>query len=349
MTLSPVFRSERAVEVLAKEGIWEQFEPAMVRQAAAVNMIHDDLPNVIGEDFIGPEGTADPGLGFLQDYFFLTLFNSLFESLGVIEERLPIYAELDFCIMGTITAADNLFDDQDKSLLPLKSSAGRRYRSILQLMSFERLIRRVGDRAISRNQFSAGAYSLVQLQLMNNMAGIGKLEGSEEGGVNEIPNPETMLDRVHRVRGGELFGLAFAAPLILEEGTVRERMLQADPAVRRLGTAFQIVDDLTDFEFDIGRRSHNLLVSRIHHEGRPDEKKKLDSLLSAGGVDEKDLVENLFANSARWVLDVARDEARSAFESLSALGYWFPPRLADEVVHAIVGLDGVARMESLSK
>ena len=36
MTLSPVFRSERAVEVLAKEGIWEHFEPAMVRQAADI-------------------------------------------------------------------------------------------------------------------------------------------------------------------------------------------------------------------------------------------------------------------------------------------------------------------------
>ena len=35
----------------------------------------------------------------------------------VTPRRLPFYAELDFCIMGTITAADNLFDDQSKSLL----------------------------------------------------------------------------------------------------------------------------------------------------------------------------------------------------------------------------------------
>jgi hypothetical protein len=349
MTLSPVFRSEKAVEILGDKGIWDQFEPAMVRQAAAVDLVHNDLLNVIGESFIELDESAEPGLDFLQDYFFLTLFISLFESLGVLEDRLPFYAELDFCIMGTITAADNLFDDQDKSLLPLKSSAGARYRSILQLMSFERLIRRVGDRAVGRNQFSADAFSRVQLQLMNLMAGIGKLEGSEEGGVDEIPEPSTMLDRVHRVRGGELFGLAFAAPLILEEGPVREQMQQADPAVRQLGTAFQIVDDLTDFEFDVGRGSHNLLVSRIHHAGRADEKDKLNELLSTGAVREEGLVAGLFADSARWVLDVAQDEARAAFESLSALGYWFPPGLADEVVHAIVGLDGVARMESLTK
>ena len=34
--------------------------------------------------------------------------------------------------------------------------------------------------------------------------------------------------------------------------------------------------------------------------------------------------------------------------SSSALGHWFDPALADEVVHAIVGLDGVARMEALT-
>jgi hypothetical protein len=50
------------------------------------------------------------------------------------------------------------------------------------------------------------------------MARIGKLEGSEEGGVDEIPTPDEMVERVHRVRGGALFALAFVPPAVLEEG-----------------------------------------------------------------------------------------------------------------------------------
>ena len=60
------------------------------------------------------------------------------------------------------------------------------------------------------------------------------------------------------------------------------------------------------------------------------------------------LVESLFLNSAGSVLDIAYCEARAAFMGLADLGYWFDPSLADQVVHAIVGLDGVLRMEVLA-
>jgi len=361
MTLSPVFRSAQAVALLERQGIWKRFAPALVRQREAVAAVHRDLEEVIdelyrlapGQPTAGGDGRGANKLGdnaeltFLQDYFFLTLFLALFESLGIAPERLPFYAELDFCIMGTITAADNLFDDQAKSLLPLKPVAGARYSSILQLMCFERLMRRVGDRAAARGLLAVGDFTRAQRGLIDQMAEIGLLEGSEEGGVSEIPEPGEMIERVHRVRGGLLFGLAFVAPKVLETGEALERVRRAEPAISRLGTAFQIVDDLTDFEFDLTRRSHNLLVSRIAHAGSPVEKQRLAALLG-GQPPEPGLVEGVFAESARAVLGEARAEARASFTTLKELGFWFPAPLADEVVHAIVGLDGVVRMEALT-
>lgn len=358
MTLSPVFRSAQAVSLLEQHGIWERFGPALAQQLESVQVITDDFTQVLGERYRlapGQEGAMshgaprgdDPQLAFLQDYFFLTLFLSLFEGLGIAPERLPFYAELDFCIMGTITAADNLFDDQAKTLLPLAPLAGARFASILQLMSFERLMRNAGDRAVARGLFSAAEFACVQRGLIDQMASIGLLEGSEEGGVDEIPAPEAMIDRVHRVRGGHLFGLAFVAPKTLEQGATLEKVQKAEPAIARLGTAFQIVDDLTDFEFDLKRRTHNLLVSYIHHHGSPEEKAKLAALWSGAETAEPGMVEGLFAPSARAVLERARREARESFAVLAELGFWFPSELADEVVHAIVGLDGVARMDAL--
>ena len=355
MTLSPVFRSPEAVRLLEEKGVWDKLAPSMEAEARAVNILYEDLGRIVDRSFLQEERRVPEsgemhsaeGLAFLQEYFFLILFHSLFEALGVGRRRLEFYAELNFCIKGTITAADNLFDDQAKSLLPLKDASGPRFLSILQLMSFERLIRRACDRAAEAGVISEGDTQEILKGLLNRMARIGELEGSEEGGVEEIPTPDAMVARVHEVRGGALFALAFVGPSVLEVGGLGRAFGEAEPAIARLGTAFQIVDDLTDFEFDVGRKSHNLLVSEIHHNGSSQERKALEGIWESGDV-PAGTVEGLFRRSARAVLERAYEEAESAFEKLQDLGYWFPTPLAREVVHAIVGLEGVARMEAIS-
>lgn len=355
MTLSPVFRSSAAVDLLQVEGIWERLEPSIRAQARAVERVLGDLEELLDPAFLeeGPtlpdpdEPVGPAALPFLQEYFFLILFRSLFESLGVDPARLDRYAQVNFCVKGTITAADNLFDEQAKSLLPLAAGKGSRFLSILQLMCFERLIRRALDRGVDAGEFSGPQRDRVLKGLLDLMARIGLLEGSEEGGVTDVPTPEEMVEQVHRIRGGALFALSFVPPSVLEEGETLARIRAAEPAVARLGTAFQIVDDLTDFEFDLGRRSHNLLVSRIHHHGS-DSEKSLLAQLREGGPCPVGVVESHFRDSARAVLERAYVEARASFRALEKLGFWFPADLADEVVHAIVGLDGVRRMEDLS-
>jgi hypothetical protein len=355
MTLSPVFRSDEAVRLLAERGVWSRLAGDMEAQAEAVRRVYADLEQLLGEEFrkapphvpSASEVNTEAGLHFLQEYFFLILFRSIFESIGMAEERLRFYTELNFCIKGTITAADNIFDDQAKTLLPLADTSGSRFLSILQLMAFERLLRRVLDRGESTGVVSREQGEAIQRGLLDRMATIGQLEGSEEGGVADIPPPEEMVEAVHRVRGGALFALAFSAPALLEEGDIAAKLALAERAVAQLGTAFQIVDDLTDFEFDVGRRSHNLLVSQIHHQGSGPERAAFRPYWSGEEMEDGD-VEALFGDSARAVLERAYVEARASFRGLQDVGFWFDPGLADEVVRAIVGLDGVARMEALA-
>jgi len=355
MTLSPVFRSRAAVQLLADRGVWSRLSGDLEAQAEAVRTLYGDLEVVLGEKFrtepphvpSADEVTTPAGLQFLQEYFFLILFRSVFGSLGVKEDRLRVYSELNFCIKGTITAADNIFDDQAKSLLPLVQHTGARFMSILQLMTFERLSRRVLDRAEAAKILTAKKRDEIQRGLLDRMGAIGRLEGSEEGGVSEIIPPDEMVENVHRVRGGALFALAFVAPGVLEKGAVGKRLSEAEAAIAQLGTAFQIVDDLTDFEFDIRRRSHNLLVSQIHHLGSQAERAAVRKLWT-GEEAPRDVVESVFRDSARAVLERAYVEARASFKALEELGFWFEADLAEDVVRAIVGLDGVARMEALT-
>ena len=349
MTLSPVFRSDEAVQALTSAGLWNQLAPAAQGQADAIATVRHDLPNVLDAGFIDAAALANEnatfGIEFVQEFFFLILFRSVLETVGVSPAALGLCSELNFCIKGTITAADNLFDDQNKTLLPLKAGEGARFNSILQLLAFERLADRALQRGIRAGSIGEGSAQPFQRELLSRMAAIGSLEGSEEHGVSGTLDPDTMIDRVHRVRGGALFELAFVAPRLLSAAPAADLLSRAQHAISRLGTAFQIVDDLTDFEIDVERRSHNLLVSQITHSGLAEEKAFLPKV--TGTVEGTDIVTERFAHSARAVIERGEREARAALEELQALGFWFSPNLSDQLVRAIVGLDGIERMRAL--
>jgi len=352
MTLSPVFRSHEGVRVLQLEGVWSRLDPAARGQAAAIATVKQDLPNVLDARYVdtGALGAADPadpiGVPFVQEFFFLILFRSVLQTVGVATEGLALCSELNFCIKGTITAADNLFDDQDKALLPLKTGEGARFRSILQLLAFERLASRALERGVRGGVMSKPSAECFQRELLSRMAAIGSLEGSEEKGVEGVLEPDVMMEQVHRVRGGMLFELAFIAPRLLEVPVDPRQLSRAQAAISKLGTAFQIVDDLTDFEFDLTRGSHNLLVSQITHCGSAEEQRRLRAL---GGrpPGAGDVVAEMFPDSGRGVIERGGKEAREALEELQSLGFWFPPELSGQLLRAIVGLDGVERMRAL--
>jgi hypothetical protein len=350
MTLSPVFRSHEAVEALRREGIWDRLAPAAAAQSEAIARVTRDLPLVLDAKFLAgqpPSGTReDTDMTFFQDFFFLILFRSVLEAIQFSQSELTLFSELNFCIKGTITAADNLFDDQDKSLLPLNAGEGARFRSILQLLSFERLTSLTLARAVAAGILTDEQVAQVQKVRLSRMAAIGSLEGSEEGGVARVLDPSAMVEQVHRVRGGALFELAFIAPRLIHSSVDAAVIGRAQNAISRLGTAFQIVDDLTDFETDVARGTHNLLVAQITHDGSTDERTKLAALRHHADVDSDIVVEH-FADSGRKVVARAELEARQSLEELQSLGYWFPPALSDLLVRAIVGLEGVERIRAL--
>lgn len=47
-------------------------------------------------------------------------------------------------------------------------------------------------------------------------------------------------------------------------------------------------------------------------------------------------------------MERAYREAQASLDRLAELGFWFPRELAPQVVQAIVGLDGVTRMEAIA-
>ncbi len=169
----------------------------------------------------------------------------------------------------------------------------------------------------------------------------------EEAGFEAIMEPEEMIRRVHMVRGGLLFSLVTVVPGIIEGPESEKGLKEVEEALIKLGTAFQLVDDITDLEFDLKRRSHNIMVAEIHHRGTPEEKSLLAGYL-AGREPVEGEVEASFAASARRVLEVAGRLTFESFDLMEKNGFWFPKSLALVVVKGIVADQGVARMEALA-
>jgi hypothetical protein len=346
MTLAPVFRSPEAVNALESKGYWARMEPSYAAHKEADRILRSLLVKVLDQRYLEVDSAPSEDLQFMQENFFLILFRSLFESLKCDREHLDCYTLLNICIRGLVLCGDNLFDDEEKRVLPLKLGQGKRFLSIVQMMCFQNLTSRVLEEY--GGWLEAEEKVLFHKNLLTALTRIGHLEGSEEAGVDEVPTVEEMIDAVHRVRGGSLFSLAFIAPDIGERDAGRDAWKTAEEGIRSLGTAFQIVDDLTDLEFDLGRRSHNLLVSQVRHEGTQQEKSLLDELIrseemrSTGGWVEKG-----FKTSAGKVLTLARDEAERGFKTLEGLGFWFDPGDALLFIRAIAGDAGFERVQGL--
>jgi hypothetical protein len=346
MTLSPVFRSTDAIESLNAKGYLSRLGPAIARQRDYAERLNGFLAEVIDGRYIGrldPDGDDD--LTFLQEHFFLVLFDAVFAELGCPEDRLKLYGLLNLCTKGLVTSGDNLFDEENKAELPLSLTDGWRFQSIMQLLCFDHLVARILE--VFGPPVTTDTAGRYRRSLLSNLASIGALEGSEEAGVDAVPTPEDMVRTVHAVRGGKLFSLAFLAPGVWEPEAESARWRSARQGITHLGTAFQMVDDVTDFEFDLGRRSHNLVAAEIVHHGTPAEQAAFRRL-TADGARPEQVVEKHFAAAANAVLGRARAVAEEGFKSLAACGFWYAPQDAGDFIRAIAGDAGEERMAAIA-
>jgi hypothetical protein len=345
MTLSPVFRSPEALEALVSRGYLDRLAPSVEAQRDYQATLRDLLGEVIDARYIRRVTQDTDDIRFLQEHFFLLLFDSVYRTLGCPPSRLTTYGLLNLCLKGLVVSGDNLFDGEAKMDLPLALGQGRCFGAIMQMLCFDHLVMRVLESHAS--DFDRDMSLHFRRELLSSLASIGTLEGSEEAGVSEVPPVEKMIETVHAVRGGQLFSLAFIAPLIAEPPDVHERWKSARSGIARLGTAFQIVDDLTDFEFDLTRGSNNVLAAQIVHQGTAEERSAFERI-RRDPAGRADAVEADFVHSARAVFRRACLETERAFELLSRVGFWLPPSDAELFVRAIAGDAGDRRMQAIT-
>lgn len=233
--------------------------------------------------------------------FFSLLFLYSYHRAGIQESRRILYATTIQCQRGMVTGCDNLLDDEYKKTLDTDlPTAAIRFRSVIDIMVSDRVLFMLLLDACRRKEIGMDEAAAAAAASMKTMTQSGVQEASEEAGVEEILSPDTILQTVHHYKTGILFNCPWDIPRCLENIPESETAPLLE-GLYRVGMGCQVLDDMVDFISDLQRKRHNYLVSLIHHGQVPDERNRLDALLTAGGrpaspVDLKeDFPENLAA------------------------------------------------------
>jgi len=304
------------------------------------------LEALLQEKYIARSPRRLNPFGYAQKNIFSILFLALYRAVGIDEPRRRLYGLINHAVRGLVTGTDNLLDDEYKEMLPLRFPAGAtRFKSVMHILLFDRILFRSLDRALEQGLISGTERERVSRAVFQAMVPIGEEEATEEGGVSEIFTPERILSSVHMYKGGNLLRLAFVAPLLLEP-EMKSLLEPADRGIYQIGVALQIIDDLTDFYEDIRDRRHNYLVSSIHHEGTKAERELLASLLTRRG-DTGEQVHLVYRESVYRVMDRAIGRALSGFALLEQAGFRIRQKDAMRLMCHLFKLRGVGHLLEL--
>lgn len=282
-------------------------------------------------------------LTYLQRNFFSSLFLSLYEAIGIPAERRLFYGSLNHCIRGLVTGTDNLLDNEYKELLPFQfPEKAIRFKSVMHILCFDRIIETLVRQAADRKMIGVEDIGRLHQEIFHAMVPIGAEEALEEGGVAEILTPEDILKSVHMYKGGKLLCLAFVAPLAFEKKN-RDLLRMADAGIYKIGMALQVIDDITDLHEDVEAAHHNYLVSAVHHEGSPSERKIL-ARIQNGTSGDREPVEKVFQQTLTLVMARAIGEAAEGFADLAKAGYWFHQKQSLRIVRFLFQIRGVGHL-----
>jgi hypothetical protein len=136
-------------------------------------------------------------------------------------------------------------------------------RQVVSLMTADRIFQRLLSEGLDAELLNARQARELSDRSLQILLPSAAQEASEEQGVTERPDPETVLSVIHRYKTGILFNVAFLAPEIIEPQLNRVLAAELKEALLRFGIGCQVLDDIRDMARDYMERRHNYLLSEL--------------------------------------------------------------------------------------
>ena len=283
-----------------------------------------------------PHMELDPA-AYWQRNFFSILFLSIFEAVGIPRSRQHLYGMVLHAVRGIVTATDNILDDEHKGSVRLQLQGGKVLPNVLVMLMESGVL----QGALRELSDDPAQLSRSWKALMGALFALGSEESGEEGAVEEVLDPQRLLEEIHRFRGGGLLLLAFVIPEAHEPERA-SAIERAKLGVNHIGLSLQILDDITDFQEDLRNRNHNMLRSWVVHH-MPDGP-TTDNALSALSDEVLAKPELRFPIATEQVMQMAIEMALEGFSILHGLGHPADRDAAVELIKAMFKLRGLQHL-----
>ena len=244
---------------------------------------------------------------------FSSLFHAVYLLTGVSPVRRALYGRLIHLYRIWVVSADNLLDDEDKPVVPIAMPGQSRVmRQVVALMAADRVLAELLAENAAEGIVTAQQARDLSRDSLCRLLPSAAQEASEEGGIEVRPDPEHVLNVIHRLKTGLLFNLAFAAPERVEAGPFGQDGAGLKDALMEFGLGCQLLDDVRDMARDLRERRHNYVLSWLAA-NRPD-------MLDALGASISPFSDRLYLEVREAALPAARRGFAMMRDGLARLG-----------------------------
>jgi hypothetical protein len=301
-----------------------------------------DFVSRVRGGFSFPDAVRAPFLemgesAYLSRNVFSILVLSFLDFLDVPEDRIRAYGMLTHALRGIVTSSDNILDKEDKGALVVEMKGGRVLSNIYSILFHSGMLDEVFGALIPEGV----KRKRVRKRVMDALYEVAREESADEKPFERVLEPQTLLDTVHRYRGGALLQLAFVVPLELEQ----EKAASLDILKRGMhdiGVAVQCLDDVTDLAIDLEARNHNLLYSWIvkkHPDGEVS-----DEAIRRAVFREPGNPERIFPRATAEVVRIACRLAQKGFAAFESAGYPIRARDVTTLMRFLFEVRGVGAL-----
>ncbi len=309
------------------------FKAAFNEQRTAIGCIYNSADTVLRvPENTPPEydvamGTIPESYYTLRKNIFSTLFQSMYHLMDCDPQHRLFYGKLIHLFRIWVTSADNLLDDEDKVVIPIQMPGSSRVmRQVVSIMAADRIFQRLLTEGVESKTLTPRQAIELSDRSLQILLPSAAQEASEEMGVTERPDPDHVLNVIHRYKTGILFNVAFLAPEIIEPHLADTRAAALKDAMMQFGIGCQILDDIRDLARDHLERRHNYLLSDLW--------KNQPAFFQTLEQRELSVTDRLYLEVLPFALPAARlgfGMMRDGLTALGDMGLGIRPKLAERL------------------
>ena len=202
----------------------------------------------------------------MRKNLFSVLFLSIYHLLDIPKERRLLYGKLNQLFRVWVTSADNLLDDEDKVVVPIKIPGNAHTMSnVVSIMAADRVLSQVLREAESTHVINTEEANLLLEESLQILLPSAAQEASEENGIEVRPEPDVVLSTIHRHKTGILFHIPLLGPESIEDAICPEKLAAVRDGLMSFGIGCQLLDDVRDLGRDLHETRHNYALSMLYH------------------------------------------------------------------------------------